>query len=80
MSGITVFAGRTSGYRREIEIVLAEESRAPATVNDSVTVGQGGTASRLVSGSQSVLANDSDPDGLRLRVDTEPWRGPLTGH
>ncbi|MRR14615.1 hypothetical protein EG833_04145, partial [archaeon] len=77
-SGITVFAGRTSDVG-EIDIILAEENRAPAAVNDTATVNRGDTVSLLSSGDASVLSNDTDPDGLALRVNTVPLRGPSHG-
>lgn len=54
-------------------------NRPPVAADDSATVIEGGTVTLLDSGEPSVLANDSDPNGDDLTVDTAPVSGPAHG-
>ena len=54
-------------------------NRAPIAGADAATVDEGGTVSALDSGAFSVLANDSDPNGDPLTVNTTPVSGPAHG-
>lgn len=51
----------------------------PVAVDDQATVGRGGTVAVLDSGATSLLANDSDPNGDSLTLDTVPVSGPAHG-
>lgn len=54
-------------------------NRPPIAVDDSATVVESGTVATLDSGETSVLANDSDPNGDDLTVETTPVAGPFHG-
>ena len=54
-------------------------NRPPIAQGDAASVVEGGTVSVLDSGALSVLANDSDPDGDPLTVNTTPVSGPAHG-
>ncbi len=54
-------------------------NRAPIALADGATVDEGGTVAVLDSGAFSVLANDSDPNGDPLTVNTTPVSSPAHG-
>lgn len=56
------------------------ENRPPVVVDDAIQVVPNGTASVLIGGANSVLANDSDPDGdaLHATLLTPPAAGTLS--
>jgi VCBS repeat-containing protein len=78
MIGITVMGGQTTDLG-VISLVTAEDISPPIAVNDTATVTRGGTVTVLDSGAASLLANDSDPGGYTLRVNTTPVSGPSHG-
>lgn len=47
-------------------ITITVVNDPPVATNDSISLGEGGTASTLVGGATSVLANDSDPEASPL--------------
>jgi uncharacterized repeat protein (TIGR01451 family) len=55
------------------------ENAAPIVVDDAIQVASGGSATVLIGGADSVLANDSDPDGnaLHATVTAQPGAGTL---
>lgn len=53
--------------------------RVPDPVADSISVASGGTATSLVGGATSLLANDSHPNGLALVLSTSAYPGPVNG-
>jgi VCBS repeat-containing protein len=61
--------------------VINVNENAPVGNDDSIAVDEGGTATLLVGGADSVLANDTDADlpGDTLAVDTTPVSGPTYG-
>ncbi|MBV7544653.1 Ig-like domain-containing protein, partial [Acidovorax sp. sic0104] len=63
-----------------VTLAVAGENDAPAAVADSITVAEGGTATTLVGGATSLLANDTDPenDTLSAILVTGPANGTLT--
>jgi subtilisin-like proprotein convertase family protein len=52
---------------------------APDALDDAIEVDKGGTATELVGGASSVLANDSDGEGDNLAVTTTPVEAPAHG-
>ncbi len=54
-------------------------NRAPGASTDAATVERGQTVSLLSNGNASVLANDTDPDGDALTVNTTPVSAPQNG-
>ena len=46
-----------------VSIAITPQNEAPTAVADSINVNEGGTATVLVGGATSVLANDTDPEG-----------------
>ncbi|MEM9531570.1 MAG: Ig-like domain-containing protein [Pseudomonadota bacterium] len=59
--------------------LLTGGNQPPAAVNDVASVARGGTVMQLDSGQNSVLANDTDPDGDNLTVSTNPVTPPAGG-
>ncbi len=72
--------GSVDGNTVTVNIGVTPVNDAPVTVADSITVLEGGTATVLVSGATSVLANDSDAenDALNAVLVTGPAHGTLT--
>lgn len=62
-----------------VNLTVNAVNHAPVTSADAITVNQGGTATALVGGATSVLANDTDADGdaLTATVDTGVINGTL---
>ncbi|NET47383.1 MAG: hypothetical protein F6K09_01400, partial [Merismopedia sp. SIO2A8] len=54
-------------------------NQAPVAVADAIALNEGGTATSLTTGATSLLANDSDPDGDRLTLNTTPVSLPRYG-
>lgn len=53
--------------------------RVPDPVADSISVASGGTATSLVGGATSLLANDTHPSGLALTLSSSAHPGPANG-
>jgi len=72
--------GTVDGNTVTVTIGVTPVNDAPVAVADSITVAEGGTATILVGGATSVLANDSDADGNTLNaiLVTGPTNGTLT--
>jgi len=62
-------------------ITVNEVNLHPVAVDDTLTVVEGGTATTLVGGATSLIANDTDADipANTLTVDPTPVTGPLHG-
>jgi VCBS repeat-containing protein len=72
--------GTVDGNTVIVNISVASVNHVPFAVADSISVAEGGTATILVGGATSVLANDSDLDGniLNAILVTGPANGTLT--
>lgn len=74
----------TSGHSTvgTVNITITPVNDTPIARADTIEVLEGGTATQLLNGATSVLANDSDaetlPAGMTLTVETPPARGNLT--
>ena len=70
----------TLGTASAIGTIINDENAAPVAVADSLTVAEGGTATTLVGGATSVLANDTDGEASTLVsvLVTGPAHGSLT--
>ena len=70
----------TLGTASAIGTIINDENAAPVAVADSLTVAEGGTATTLVGGATSVLANDTDAEASTLVsvLVTGPAHGSLT--
>lgn len=75
------FLGRDveAGPKATLTLQSAFYNRAPVAVNDSASGVRGATITLLDSGADSVLANDSDPNGDALSVNTTPVSAPVHG-
>lgn len=62
-----------------VTITITPVNDPPLAADDSIAMSQGGTATALVGGATSLLANDSDPDSTNLSVTTTPVSGPSHG-
>ena len=63
-----------------VNITVNPINEAPTAVDDSTSVNEGGTVTTLtVPGGNTVLGNDTDPEGQTLTVDTTPVSGPFHG-
>lgn len=62
-----------------VAITVNPVNDPPTAVDDALVVAVGGTATTLVGGATSVLANDTDAEGNALTVDPTPVSGPLYG-
>ena len=62
-----------------VTITITPVNDAPVAVADEIIVAEGGTVTELDSEETSVLANDSDPEGDNMMVNTEPDTGPSHG-
>lgn len=63
------------------QLASAAGNKAPVAQNDTLTVFQGASADRLTSGANTLLANDSDPDGDPFgvtNIESYPAHGTLT--
>lgn len=58
--------GQTSSAAATVSLTVTGINHAPVAVDDAIVVNQGGTATTLVGGATSVLANDTDADGDTL--------------
>jgi VCBS repeat-containing protein len=72
--------GVASGNVATVSITINPVNDAPVSINDAITVNEGGTATLLVGGATSILANDIDAeqDPLTALVVTGPEHGALT--
>ncbi|MEN0039464.1 MAG: Ig-like domain-containing protein [Cellvibrio sp.] len=72
--------GTVDGNTVTVTINVTPVNDAPISVADSIQVAEGGTATVLVGGATSVLANDSDAEGdlLTAVLVTGPTNGTLT--
>lgn len=72
--------GTADGNTVTVNITVTPVNDAPVAVADSIQVNEGGTATVLVSGATSVLANDSDAenDSLSAVLVSGPTNGTLT--
>ncbi len=72
--------GTVDGNTVTVNINVTPVNDAPIAVADSIVVAEGGTATVLVGGATSVLANDSDAEGNMLTANlvTGPTNGTLT--
>lgn len=59
--------------------VAGSGNTPPTAVDDAIDATRGGTATTLVGGGTSLLANDSDPDTDGLSLTTTPVSGPANG-
>ncbi|MBD9414595.1 retention module-containing protein [Pseudomonas sp. PDM16] len=77
---VTVSDGNGGFATSTVTIGVNPLNDAPVSLPDSILVAEGGTASTLVGGSTSVLANDSDADGdpLDAILVSGPAHGTLT--
>jgi VCBS repeat-containing protein len=80
-SATGAFLGRhvEIGPHATLALQSAFFNRAPVAVDDGASGTRGGTITMLDSGATSVLANDSDPNGDALSVNTTPVSGPVHG-
>ncbi|MEM1089918.1 MAG: Ig-like domain-containing protein [Pseudomonadota bacterium] len=63
-----------------LQVVITDvPNQAPVAVSDATSTSVGGTVSQLNGGVTSLLANDSDPDGDNLALETTPVSGPSNG-
>lgn len=76
----TVSDGRGATATATVAVTVVVANQAPVAVADQIALSQGGTATVLVSGATSVLANDTDADGdaLQAILVTVPSHGTLT--
>ncbi len=72
--------GTVDGNTVTVTINVTPVNDAPISIADNIVVAEGGTATVLVSGATSVLANDSDAEGdvLSAILVTGPTNGTLT--
>jgi VCBS repeat-containing protein len=77
---VTISDGNGGSTTSTINVGVTPLNDAPVAVADSISVLEGGTATVLVSGASSVLANDSDVEGNALSavLVTGPAHGTLT--
>jgi VCBS repeat-containing protein len=62
-----------------VSLTIDPVNDPPLAADDAIAVQQGGTATQLVGGATSLLANDSDPDSSVLAVTVTPVSGPSHG-
>ncbi|MBB2494787.1 retention module-containing protein, partial [Aquipseudomonas ullengensis] len=76
----TISDGNSGTSTATVNITVNPKNDVPVAVTDSITLSEGGTATILVGGATSVLANDSDADGdpLTATLVTGPTNGSLT--
>ena len=72
--------GTANGNTVTVSITVTPVNDAPVTVADSIVLAEGGTATTLVGGATSVLANDADAENNTLNavLVTGPSNGTLT--
>jgi len=72
--------GELNSLPATVTITITPVNDAPVAVADAIVVNQGSTATALVGGASSVLANDTDPDNAVLNavLVTGPTHGTLT--
>ncbi len=77
---VTISDGNGGTTTSTIKILVIPANDAPVAVADSISVSEGGTATVLVGGATSVLANDSDAesDPLTAALVSGPAHGTLT--
>ncbi len=63
----------------QVNITISPVNDAPVAVSDSISVDAGETADTLDSGSTSLLANDSDPEGDNLTLQSMATQSPSSG-
>ncbi len=63
-----------------VNITILITNSPPVANNDSITVDEGGTATTVTAGANSLLFNDNDPDDINLTVslDSDVTHGDLT--
>jgi len=76
----TINDGNGGTSTATVNVTVNSVNHAPVAVADSITVAEGGTATLLVGGATSILANDWDADGdtLTAILVTGPTNGTLT--
>ena len=62
-----------------VSITVLGSNSPPVTRTDAIRVNNGGTATTLINGATSLLANDFDPDGDGLVLQATPVSGPSNG-
>ena len=63
-----IAAGGEQGSTAQVFITITAVNDAPVTVADAIMVAEGGTATTLADGEDSVLANDTDAEGDDLEA------------
>lgn len=65
----------------DIALIVEINLYAPVSLNDVISLSEGATATTLLSGASSVLANDSDADGMKrvtASIESNPSHGTVT--
>lgn len=62
-----------------VTITVLGTNSPPVTRSDAIRVNNGSTATTLINGATSLLANDFDPDGDGLTLQAAPVSGPSNG-
>ena len=62
-----------------VTVTVLGSNSPPVTRTDAIRLNNGGTATTLINGATSLLANDFDPDGDGLVLQAAPVSGPSNG-
>ena len=75
---VCINGSQTCSHQKGLVTVISNGTPQPGT--DAIELDEGGTATRLDNNDNSVLDNDTDPDGDDLDVTTTPVSGPDHGN